>query len=398
MKNSVTNSNNQKKTFRHHLGALVFLAVIFFFNFIARVILAPLLPSIEKDMQFSHSVAGSFFLLISAGYFVSLAGSGFISARLTHRNTIILSSVTVGLTLLGISFSQNLWTIRPALVLLGLAAGLYLPSGIATITHMVSSSHWGKALAIHELAPNSGFMAAPILAEIILIWFSWRGVLAVLGTGAICLGIAYARWGPGGQFAGQAPDLHAMRQLAAAPVFWILMLLFGLAIGSTLGIYTMLPLYLVTERGIDQGWANTLVGLSRISTVGMALLSGFVSDRFGTRPTMIGVFFLTGLATLALGMAKGDWVIGFVFLQPMVAVCFFPAGFAALSAIGPPETRNVAVSMTIPLAFLIGAGVFPAVIGFLGDMGRFSLGIVIAGGLILCGTIVAYFLRLPAEA
>jgi NNP family nitrate/nitrite transporter-like MFS transporter len=397
MKNSVTNSDNQKKTFRRHLGVLVFLAVIFFFNFIARVILAPLLSSIEKDLHFSHSVAGSFFLLISVGYFVSLAGSGFVSARLTHRKTIVVSSVTVGLALLGICFSQSLWTIRLALVLLGLAAGLYLPSGIATITHMVSSRHWGKALAIHELAPNSGFMAAPILAEIILIWFSWRGVLAVLGISAICLGIAYARWGRGGQFAGQAPDPKAMRRLAAEPVFWILMLLFGLAIGSTMGIYTMLPLYLVTERGIDQGWANTLVGLSRISTVGMALLSGFVSDRFGTRLTMIGVFFLTGMATLALGLAKGNWVIGFVFLQPMVAVCFFPAGFAALSAIGPPETRNVAVSMTIPLAFLIGAGIFPAVIGFLGDMGKFSLGIGLAGGLILCGTVVAYFLKLPAE-
>ncbi len=106
---------------------------------------------------------------------------------------------------------------------------------------------------------------------------------------------------------------------------------------------------------------------------------------------------MTGMATLALGMAKGDWVIGFVFLQPMVAVCFFPAGFAALSAIGPPETRNVAVSMTIPLAFLIGAGVFPTLIGFAGDMGKFSLGIEMVGGLILCGTVVAYFIKLPAE-
>jgi len=397
MESSVTNSDNQKKTFRRQLGALVFLAVIFFFNFIARVILAPLLPSIEKDMQLSHSVAGSFFLLISAGYFVSLAGSGFVSARLTNRKTIILSSVAVGLALLGICFSQNLWTIRPALVLLGLAAGLYLPSGIATITHMVSSRHWGKALAIHELAPNFGFMAAPILAEIILIWFPWRGILAVLGISAICLGIAYARWGRGGQFVGQAPDLHAMRQLAVEPVFWTLMLLFGLAIGSTMGIYTMLPLYLVTERGIDQGWANTLIGLSRISSVGMALLSGFVSDRFGIRRTMIGVFLFTGITTLTLGMAKGDCVIGFVFLQPMVAVCFFPAGFAALSAIGPPEARNVAVSMTIPPAFLIGAGIFPTLIGFAGDMGRFSLGIGLSGGLILCGTIVAYFLKLPGE-
>lgn len=394
MDHIATTSDHQKAGFRRHLGAIVFLTGIFFLNFIARVILAPLMPAIEKDLQLSHSAAGSFFLLLSAGYFVSLAGSGFVSARLTHRRTIVASSVTVGLALMTICFCRNLWTIRLALLFLGLAAGLYLPSGIATVTHLVSPRHWGKALGIHELAPNSGFMAAPILAEVILIWFPWRGVLAVLGVSAVGLGLAYARWGRGGRFAGQAPDLAAMRLLAAEPAFWIMMLLFSLAIGSTMGIYTMLPLYLVTERGLDQGWANTLIGLSRVSSVGMAFLSGWVSDRFGTRRTMIGVFLLTGMATAALGMAKGDWVIGFVFLQPVVAVCFFPAGFAALSAIGPPDTRNVAVSMTIPPAFMIGAGLFPAVIGLSGDMGSFATGIGLSGGLILCGTLGACFLKL----
>jgi len=397
MKNDILPTDKEQRPFRHHLGALIFLVAIFFLNFIARVIPAPLLPSIEKDMQLSHSAAGSFFLFISLGYFIALAGSGFVSSRLTHRRAIILSCEAMGLALLCICVSQNLWTIRPALVLLGLAAGLYLPSAIASITHMVDSRHWGKALAIHELAPNSGFMLAPVLAEAMLIWLSWRGILAVLGISILCLGIAYARWGRGGRFAGQAPDLNSMRRLGAEPGFWIIMLLFGLAISSTMGIYTMLPLYLVVERGIDHAWANTLIGLSRISSVGMAFLSGFVTDRFGSRATMIGVFLLTGTATLGLGMANDDWVIVFLFLQPMVAVCFFPAGFAALSAIGPPETRNVAVSMTIPFAFLMGAGIVPAVIGFLGDMGKFSLGIELTGGLILCGTGVAYFLKLPSK-
>ncbi len=385
------------EAFRRHLGALLFLALLFFCNFVSRIVLGPLLPAIEADLHLGHGTAGSFFLLISVGYFVSLAGSGFVSARLTHRRTITVSAVAVGLALVALSASRSLLAIRPALVCLGLAAGLYLPSGIATITAMVDVRHWGKALAIHELAPNSGFMAAPLIAEALMIWMPWRGVLIVIGAMTAILGLAQAQWGPGGRFAGQRPDLTALRQLAAEPLYWQMILLFGLAIGSTLGIYTMLPLYLIAERGLDPAQANTLIGLSRISTLVMALAGGWVADRFGARRTIVAVFLFTGGATLALAMARGVGLIVAVLLQPMVAVCFFPAGFAVLSGIGSRAARNLAVSMTAPVAFLVGGGILPAMIGFFGDLGSFSSGIALVGTLIICGTLVALSLKMPAS-
>jgi NNP family nitrate/nitrite transporter-like MFS transporter len=381
--------------FRRTIGAIVFLTGLFFCNFVARIILGPLMPSIEADLRLGHGTAGSFFLFISVGYFVALAGSGFVSARLTHRHTITVSATAVGLALMGLSASQNLVMIRLFLVLVGLAAGLYLPSGIASITAMVNVQHWGKALAIHELAPNCGFMAAPLIAETLMLWMPWRGVLVALGAVTMALGLAQARWGRGGRFAGQQPDPASLRQLAADPIYWRMILLFGLAIGSTLGIYAMLPLYLVAERGFDPAFANTLIGLSRVSTLFMALAGGWVADRFGARRTMVAIFVFTGSATLGLSLAGGTALVVLVLIQPMAAVCFFPAGFAALSRIGSPAARNLAVSMTAPVAFLIGGGVVPTMIGLFGDLGRFSWGIGLAGGLMLCGTLVALSLNMP---
>jgi NNP family nitrate/nitrite transporter-like MFS transporter len=85
------------------------------------------MPTIEKDLGIGHSEAGSLFLLISSGYFISLLGAGVLSSRLTHRKTIILSATTVGVALLGISFSNSLWGMRLGLFILGMAAGIYLP-------------------------------------------------------------------------------------------------------------------------------------------------------------------------------------------------------------------------------------------------------------------------------
>jgi NNP family nitrate/nitrite transporter-like MFS transporter len=147
----------------------------------------------------------------------------------------------------------------------------------------------------------------------------------------------------------------------------------------------MLPLYLVTDRGIDRNWANTIIAISRVSGLGIAFLSGWISDRIGPAKTMAGVFFITGIFTVLLGLIPGSSVLVLVFLQPLTAVCFFPPAFSALSLIGPEATRNVAVSLTIPLGFLIGAGAVPIGIGVAGDAGSFPAGIAILGCLIFSG-------------
>jgi NNP family nitrate/nitrite transporter-like MFS transporter len=156
----------------------------------------------------------------------------------------------------------------------------------------------------------------------------------------------------------------------------------------------MLPLYLVTEHAIDRNFANALVSFSRISSLFMALAGGWASDRFGPRNTMIVVFLFSGVATIAMGTVSGNWVLWAIFLQPMLAVCFFPAGFAALSRIGPPGARNIAVSLAVPVAFMIGGGAVPIFIGFMGDVASFATGICFVGSMVILGAILAYFLKL----
>jgi NNP family nitrate/nitrite transporter-like MFS transporter len=155
----------------------------------------------------------------------------------------------------------------------------------------------------------------------------------------------------------------------------------------------MLPLYLVTERSMEQNHANTLIAISRISGLGMAFIAGWAVDRLGPGRTLSGIFLLTGLTTVMLGIAHGYWLIFVIFLQPALAVSFFPAGFAALALIGPPATRNLAVSLSIPIAFLFGAGAIPIGIGIAGDAGSFALGIVVVGVTILTGLIFSLYLK-----
>ena len=394
---SIKNMNKSSAPLSSQVVPLILLTGIFFLNFISRIILAPLMPTIENDLGIGHGEAGALFLLISLGYFATLIGSGFFSYRLTHRKTIILSSMVSGAALLAVSISHTMWGIRLGLLIVGMAAGIYLPSGISTLTSLVRSRDWGKAIAIHEMAPNFGFVVAPLLSEILLIWFSWRYILILLGVVSVSSGLAFACFGRGGKFPGEYPRPGILRVLMVDPSFWIMVALFSLGIGASIGIYSILPLYLVAERGMLRSWANYLVAISRISTLGIGFLSGIVTDRLGPKVAMGAVFLGTGLITLLLGVVPVSWIVLIVFLQPMMAACFFPPGFAALSRIGPPRVRNISLSFTYPLAFLLGGGAIPAGIGALGEMGFFDLGISLVGGIVMSGFILLHYLKFQEE-
>ena len=396
-KDTSTHASEISDRFVSQLGPLLILTSIFFLNFISRITLAPLTPEIERNFNLTHTEAGTLFFLISLGNFITLTGSGFISARLNHKRTIIISNTALGLALVGIAFCKDAWTLRLALFMLGMATGVYLPSGIATLTGLISSRHWGKALAIHDIAPNLSIIAAPLIAEAIMARYSWRIVFILFGLTALLMSPLFARLGRGGEFYGEAPSFLSLRELSTKSSYWLMVFFFSLGICATLGLYTMLALYLVTEHAIDRSLANTLIALSRISGLIMAFVGGWAADRFGPKRTLKIIFLVSGIMTVLLAVVPSSYIPIMVFLQPVVAVCFFPVGFAALSFIGPPKSRNIAVSLTIPLASVIGGGLVPIFIGIIGDISSFAIGIAICGGLITAGAFFTGFLRFHSQ-
>jgi len=374
--------------------AVYFLAGIVFLNLLVRIILSPLLLTIENDLGITRSQASGFFLFISLGYVSTILSSGFISAKLSHRGTILLSIIATGLALLLISRNISLNGMRIALVLLGMSCGLYLPSGIAVITSLADSKSWGKAIAIHELGPNMSFIVAPLLVEALLRFYPWRVIFLLLGFACLLSGFLFAVRVKEGNFRGEPPNFANLGLILSKTSFWIITILFCLIVGTALGVYSILPAYLVSDRGMEQGSVNLLVGLSRTSGLFMVFLSGWLVDRFGVRLTMGAIGLTVGVLTVLHGLTHGIVLVLVVILQPMLIAGFFPAAFAALASIGPARTRNVAVSLMIPAGNLIGGGVVPALMGRLAEHGAFAIGFIVIGAMLTAGMLLLFFLKL----
>ncbi|TVR53322.1 MAG: MFS transporter [Spirochaetaceae bacterium] len=358
---------------------VLLLVAALFFTFVPRMLLAPLLLRVEESLGLSRVESGALFFFISGGYSAAMLVSGFVAARLEHRGTISVALGIVGIGLWVLSAAPTAPVFRLGLVTLGAGAGLYAPSGIATLTDTVSARHWGKALGLHETAPILGFFAAPLLVELAVRLATWRVLLLLFG--AVCLAFApvYYRVARGGRFAGAAPKVRHVAAIVAQPTFWIVAMFFVLAVGLEVGVYSMLPTFLVTERGLSGTAANSLVSVSRLTALLLVFSSGLLADRFGAR-LLIGIVCTgAGVVTVLIGVASGAVLVVAVLLQPMLVAAFFPAGFIVLTGVTNTETRNLVVAMVIPLAYAFGGGVVPTGIGWLSARGRFDVGFVIVG-------------------
>jgi NNP family nitrate/nitrite transporter-like MFS transporter len=137
-----------------------------------------------------------------------------------------------------------------------------------------------------------------------------------------------------------------------------------------------------------------VIGLSQLSGIAMVFLAGWLSDRIGQKKVMGGSLLATGILTLLVSWTEGGLLIFVLFFQAAMLTAFFPAGFAALSRVAPPAMRSVVGAMGPPLAFLIGGGLMPAVIGLLAEWHSFAAGIRVTGGFILLGCLLITFIRL----
>lgn len=321
---------------------------------------------------------GSLFFWLAFGYAGGLVSAGLIAVRIPHSRIILISASGVGFALIGMASARSVIELRAWAGMVGFLAGLYLPSGVALIVGFSSRGKLSKALALHDIAPNLSLVLTPIAAECLLGGFSWREILKLTGVVCIIWSGVVALFGVSGREKGNLNSLSTLPELVTDAHFLHLAVLFALAVGATVGVYSMLPLYLVNELDVDRQVANALIAFSRIPGTLLVIASGWIGIRFGTRRVLKWTFLLTAAFTFSMGVLSERMTMVMVFLQPTLIVLAFPLCLAEFSRIHP-----MAVSIAVPFAFVAGAGVVPALIGYLARVLGFPAAFMALGGSIL---------------
>ncbi len=361
---------------------------LWYLNFSTRTVLSPLLPIIEDEFTITHALAGSIFTFLSIGFTITLLLTALLAARIGYKKCIALGFLISAFSLFSLKCVDTFSSLALAAFFIGLGAGFYIPSAIPLLTEVFAPKNWGKVIALHDTGATFSILSIPVLTAIAVRFLDWRTLLVILGTSCLVLLVFFWLL---------SPDPHPQRekQIQFTRVLrrrdlWIIAVPWLFATANSLGLYNLIPLFLVKEKGIDLGIANTIFGLSRIGGLFASVLIGFLVDRFGAKRIIFAVLLTTALSTVGIAVSPiFPLLIATLTIQATVSAAFFPAAFVAISKLTDLNERGIFTGITTAFGVVFGLGVTPAILGAAADVWGFQPGILVLGILTIfsCGLI-----------
>lgn len=366
---------------------------LWFLNHATRAAFSPVLPLIKDNLTLSHGEAGGFFTSLSLGFALSMLLSGRFASYMGYRRTIVAGYIGIGVVMLWIQWTKSYYLFHFLFFLLGISTGTYIPSIIPIITETYETKHWGKVIGIHDSASSFSIFTIPILMAFGLQFLSWKKILLIFGIICFVLPIFFLRVSIEPK-KGDSKFKISYRDIIKKRFVYIMGILSIMASASSIGLYLILPLYLIKERGIEFSYANTLFGISRIGGFFISIISGFLSDRFGYRFMIFLSLSLAGFSTFLLSYISNlSSIIIIMILQATFPIAYFPAAFAAISKLTSTAERSTITGLIFSIGVIFGMGLTPLILGLVADHFGFQKGIMWLGIVVTFSSILGRLLE-----
>ena len=366
---------------------------LWYLNFSTRTIFSPILPLIEDSLLLSHGKAGGLFISLSVGYSLALLATGRLTLAWGYKRTVAIGFLGVSLVFFGFQFVESYVSFHLLFFLLGIATGTYIPSILPIITETYESRNWGKAIGLHDSAASFSIFSIPILMAYGLQFFSYKTPLLLLGIVSLIFPLFF--WKVSVEPKKEPPKKgESYTGLFKKRTIWIMILFWILSSASSMGVYSILPLYLIKERGIDFDLANNILGISRAGGMAVPILIGFLVDRYGYRTILFLSLLMTGLSTIALSLSSPLSLIFIsLTLQAVLSLAFFPVALATISKLAPLSSRSMVLGVIMSVGVGFGMGVTPFLLGLTADHFNFRVGIFWLGVLTSLSSLSVHLLK-----
>jgi MFS family permease len=344
-------------------------------------------------------------LVVTAGY--ALFGAGALPGGMladTFGSQRVIAACLLGMSgsFLVLSVAPSIPFVTLALLLWGIAASVYHPSGLSLISKGVEAR--GSAFAYHGMAGNAGIAFGPLATTLLLIPFEWRTVVGLLAVPAAAGGL-YALRANVDETAEVAADGDG-RASAASSLDEFLTDSRALFSGAFIGIFLIVIMSGLFYRGVltflpevlseFESFAPVTVGREELEParyayvgllmVGMAgqYVGGMLTDRIRPETGLAVAFAVLAALAIAFVPAANAGLATFLVVAAALGFTLFvvqPLYQATVAEYTPAGTRGLSYGFT-----------------YLGTFGVGALGGTLAGAVLTYGSSLILFLVLAGIA
>jgi MFS family permease len=238
------------------------------------------------------------------------------------------------------------------------------PVGNGLLAEQFPPERRGFAISAHISGGNVGTVVVALLGPALMAAYGWRGVSVIFGIPAALIALAIVRWvterGTDRAAArAEGTVRQALRVILADRVLrrvYVASVLGGG--GRGLGVANLFALiYLTHVLGLPRSTTDVMYGALIVLSVPMPLVAGWLSDRLGRRPTIVGAYLGGAIGFLAF-ITAGSSLIGLwagLAIMGLFSFAESPQLQALLADAAPAGIRDTAFAIYFTLAFGVGS-------------------------------------------
>ncbi len=277
------------------------------------------------------------------------------------------------------AFAPGFPTFAAANVLSRIGGSPQHPVGNGLLAEQFPPERRGFAISAHISGGNVGTVVVALIGAPIIAMFGWRGAAIVFGIPALAIAVAIlllirergtdrAAAMAGGSVRDAYRTIARDRDLR-----WLYLTSILGGGGRGLGVVNLFVLiYLTKVIGLSESLSGLMYGALIVFSVPMPLVAGWLSDRIGRKPLIIGVY-LGGAIGFVVFLVSGSSLVGLwagIVLMGLFSFAESPQLQALLADIARPSIRDATFALYFTLAFGVGSlwvAIYGAIIGVAGN-------------------------------
>ena len=405
------NTENHKgylfsKRYSYYVFTLLFL--LYMFDYIDRMVITSMWPSIGKDLGITHMQEG---MLVSAVYWAIVLLTFPISLlvdRWSRTKTIGIMAIMWSFATALCALTGNYVQLFMARALIGVGEAGYAPGGSAVISGLFPHEERSRMMGLWNASIPLGTAIGHLLGGVIAVHLGWKhafGIVAIPGLIVALLFLFLKDYKTVDlAFVDKAKKKIKMekkdmvREFITRPS--VIFTYFGMAavVFVTTALITWLSTYFQNVQGMPMDKAGMKASVVMVLALMGAPIGGYLTDAWQKKKKNARLLYpaISTMATaivlfIALHLNPGPLQYALLLLMGVLIIGFIAGAAAVTQDVIHPGLRATSYAIAVIVQNLLGSAMSPMIVGLIYDKTNIETALSILPPMLVIGAVLFYF-------